>query len=57
MMRCLPQFTTVGLPTRGASENPQSFYLDGTAIFVLFSRWVDLFPDGQTIEGRGIPPD
>jgi hypothetical protein len=57
MMRCLPHVTTVGLPTRGASGNPQPFPLEGTGVVVTFSRWVDLLPDGQTFEGRGIPPD
>jgi carboxyl-terminal processing protease len=57
MMKCLPQVTTVGLPTRGASGNPQSYNLAGTGISVIFSRWVDLMPDGQTFEGKGILPD
>lgn len=57
MMKSLPHVTTVGLPTRGASGNPQPFPLEGTGIVVTFSRWVDLMPDGQTFEGRGIPPD
>jgi hypothetical protein len=57
MMKCLPQVTTVGLPTRGASGNPQSYNLTGTGVTVIFSRWVDLMPDGQTFEGKGISPD
>jgi hypothetical protein len=57
MMKCLPEVTTVGLPTRGASGNPQSYNLTGTGIKVIFSRWVDLMPDGQTFEGKGISPD
>jgi C-terminal processing protease CtpA/Prc len=47
----------VGLPTRGASGNPQSYALAGTGVTVIFSRWVDLMPDGQTFEGKGISPD
>jgi len=57
MMRSLPHATTAGMPTRGASGNPQPFPLEGTGIVVTFSRWVDLMPNGQTFEGRGIPPD
>jgi hypothetical protein len=57
MMKCLPQVTTVGLPTRGASGNPQPYALAGTGVTVVFSRWADLMPDGQTFEGKGISPD
>jgi Peptidase family S41/Tricorn protease C1 domain len=57
MMKCLPQVTTVGLPTRGASGNPQPYTLSGTGVTVVFSRWVDLMPDGQTFEEKGISPD
>lgn len=57
MMQCLPHVTTIGLPTRGASGNPQPWPLGRTGVAVYFSRWVDLLPDGQTFEGRGIPPD
>ncbi len=57
MMKCLPQGTTVGRPTRGASGNPMAFRWEGTGVAVMFSRWVDLLPDGQTFEGKGIPPD
>ena len=57
MMKCLPQVTTVGLPTRGASGNPKPFALARTGLTVYFSSWVDMLPDGQPIEGVGIPPD
>jgi hypothetical protein len=57
MMKCLPQVTTVGLPTRGASGNPKPFALSRTGVTVYFSRWVDMLPDGQPIEGVGIQPD
>jgi hypothetical protein len=56
MMRCLPQVTTVGLPTRGASGNPAPFELSATGLTVYFSRWVDLLPDGHNFEGVGISP-
>lgn len=57
MMKCLPHVMLVGLPTRGASGNPQPWPLSGTGVTVYFSRWVDLMPDGRTFEGAGIPPD
>jgi C-terminal processing protease CtpA/Prc len=57
MMKCLPHVTTVGLPTRGASGNPNPVELSGTGLAVWFSRWVDMLPDGSTFEGRGIAPD
>jgi RNA polymerase sigma-70 factor (ECF subfamily) len=56
MMRCLPHVTTVGLPTRGASGNPQPFELADMGIKIWFSRWVDMLPDGSTFEGAGITP-
>ncbi len=34
-----------------------AFRWEGTGVAVMFSRWVDLLPDGQTFEGKGIPPD
>jgi hypothetical protein len=57
MMKCLPQVTTVGERTRGASGNPGSFRLPGVDVTVWFSRWVDLMPDGSTFEGEGIAPE
>jgi C-terminal processing protease CtpA/Prc len=57
MMKSLPHVTSVGLPTRGASGNPQPWPLPGTGVIVYFSRWVDLMPDSRTFEGVGIPPD
>jgi len=57
MMKCLPNVTTVGLRTRGASGNPKPWPLPGTGVTVHFSRWVDLMPDSRPFEGVGIPPD
>jgi C-terminal processing protease CtpA/Prc len=57
MMRALPHVTTVGLPTRGASGNPQPVELAGGGVAVWFSRWVDLLPDGTPTEGVGIAPE
>jgi RNA polymerase sigma-70 factor (ECF subfamily) len=57
MMKCLPLVTTVGLPTRGASGNPQPVKLADLGLSVYFSRWVDMMPDGSGFEGIGIQPD
>ena len=37
MMKCLPQVTTVGLPTRGSSGNPKPFKLPGVPVTVIYS--------------------
>jgi C-terminal processing protease CtpA/Prc len=57
MMKALPQVTIVGLPTRGSSGNPSPFTLPGVPVMVMYSRWVDMQPDGTPVEGRGIPPE
>jgi hypothetical protein len=57
MMACLPRVTTVGLPTRGSSGNPKPFELPGVGVTVLYSRWVDMMPDGTPVEGRGVRPE
>jgi len=57
MLKCLPRVTTVGMPTRGSSGNPKPFTLPGVPVTVMYSRWVDMLPDGTPIEGRGIPPE
>lgn len=57
MLMSLPHVTTVGMPTRGASGNPGVIALGETGISVIYSRWVDLMPDGRTFEGTGIEPD
>jgi C-terminal processing protease CtpA/Prc len=57
MMQSLPNVTTVGLPTRGASGKPMPHEMQGTGLTVNFSTWVDLIPDGTTFEGVGIPPE
>jgi len=57
MMKCLPQVTTIGEHTRGASGNPKPFRVPGVDVTVWFSRWVDLMPDGSSFEGQGIIPD
>jgi carboxyl-terminal processing protease len=57
MMICLPNVTTVGMPTRGASGNPKTKPLGRSGLTVYYSSWVDMLPNGKTIEGVGIPPD
>ncbi len=57
MMKALPQVTTVGRRTRGASGNPKPVDLPELNLAVYFSRWVDMTPDGQTFEGTGLAPD
>lgn len=57
MMKCLPQVTTVGEATRGSSGNPAAFQLPGVDASVWYSRWVDMLPDGTSIEDVGIVPD
>ena len=56
MMKCLPNIITVGRPTRGSSGNPRPCTLPGVPVTVLYSRWVDMLPDGTPVEGRGVPP-
>ena len=52
----MPQATLVGQPTRGSSGNPRPFNLPGLDLTVWYSRWIDLLPDGTTVEGKGIAP-
>jgi len=55
MMRALPNVTTTGQPSRGASGNPAPFeLLPGVKVWA--SRWRSLLPDGECIEGKGIAP-
>jgi len=56
MLVCLPQVTSLGMPTRGSSGNPRPFKLPGLDVTVMYSRWVDMMPDGSPIEGRGVQP-
>ena len=57
MLVCLPNVISLGKPTRGSSGNPRPFKLPGLDITVMYSRWVDMMPDGSPIEGRGIQPN
>ena len=57
MLSALPNVTTVGRSTRGASGNPRPHRFGRTGVTVFSSRWIDLMPDGTPIEGRGIEPD
>ena len=57
MMQVLPHVTVLGMTTRGSSGNPQPVELPGLNARVYYSRWVDMLPDGDVFEGRGIAPD
>ena len=57
MLSALPNVTTVGRPTRGASGNPRPHRFGRTGVTIFSSRWIDLMPDGTPIEGRGVEPD
>ncbi|MFB3066675.1 MAG: S41 family peptidase [Planctomycetota bacterium] len=55
MMRTLPNVTLVGLPSRGASANPQPFeLLPGLQLWI--STWRNIDLDGNCTEGVGIKP-
>lgn len=56
MLAALPHCTLVGQPTAGASGNPAPIDLPN-GVTVMYSRWVDLLPDGAPLEGHGVPPD
>lgn len=56
MLRALPNVTTIGLPSRGASGNPAPFEVV-PGVKVWSSRWRSLTPDGTLVEGRGVPPE
>jgi Peptidase family S41 len=56
MMGALENVTTVGLPSRGATGNPQPFALfPGVTVRVPTQKGLTL--DGRMIEGNGVPPD
>ena len=57
MMKCLPHVVTLGRKTRGSTGNPQRCALPGVPVVVLYSRWVDMLPDGTPLESRGVPPE
>jgi Peptidase family S41/Tricorn protease C1 domain len=57
MMKCLPNVTTVGQPSRGASGNPLAIDLPRLDVTVYVPSWVDMMPDGSIFEGVGIKPD
>jgi C-terminal processing protease CtpA/Prc len=57
MMKCMPHVTTIGMPSRGASGNPNAIPLARTGLMVYYSSWVDMLPSGEVYEGVGIAPD
>ena len=50
-----PQVTTMGDLTGGSSANPRRIELE-CGITVNLPRWLDMDPDGNPIEGKGIKP-
>jgi|GEM_PF-1104019 len=56
MARALPNVTTVGVTSRGATSNPQPIQLTSD-IAVVTSRWQAALPDGTLIEHKGIAPE
>jgi C-terminal processing protease CtpA/Prc len=56
MMKALPHVTTVGVNTAGCSGNPGPLEVGKTGIVVYHSRWVDMLPDGTSLETKGVPP-
>lgn len=56
MLAAIPGVVLAGQPTAGASGNPAPVDLPN-GVTVIYSRWVDLLPDGTPLEGRGVPPD
>jgi hypothetical protein len=56
MLKARPRSKLIGLPTRGASGNPQPVQLPN-GLVVHYSTWVPLGLDGQPFEGKGIQPD
>lgn len=55
MLKACPNVTLVGLPTRGASGNPQPIALPN-GVRVHASTWVAMDAAGEVIEGVGIAP-
>ncbi len=56
MMRQVPGCRLIGQPTAGASGNPMPVDL-GNGVVLFVPSWVDLAPDGTSLEGHGVIPD
>ncbi|MFO0792185.1 MAG: S41 family peptidase [Pirellulales bacterium] len=56
MLKQVPGTLVVGGPTQGSSGNPKPHDL-GNGVIALIPSWKDMTPDGQELEGVGIPPD
>ncbi len=56
MLAQCPQVTSMGDRTGGSSANPRKLELD-CGITVNLPRWLDMAPDGEPIEHRGVLPD
>jgi C-terminal processing protease CtpA/Prc len=55
-MKQVPGTVVVGAASQGSSGNPKPHDL-GNGVTVLLPSWKDLTPDGQEMEGVGVPPD
>jgi C-terminal processing protease CtpA/Prc len=56
MMAECPQVTTMGAHTCGSSGNPRMLELP-VGVTVSLPRWIDLLPDGEPLDERGVQPD
>jgi len=56
MMAACPNVTTMGDHTRGSTGFPIPFKLEG-GIEIYIPQWIAYLPDGQVIDGPGVPPD
>ncbi len=55
MLSLAPGAVTRGAPTAGSSGNPTQLELQG-GVRVSLPRWLDLGPDGEPLERRGLAP-
>ena len=56
MMKQVPNTVLVGAPSQGSSGNPQPHDLEN-GVTIYLPSWRSMNPDGETFEGKGIPPD
>ncbi len=55
MLAAAPRVTTMGDRTAGSSGNPRRMNVSPN-VEIVYSRWLDLDPDGKAIDGAGIEP-
>ncbi len=56
MMKRVPEAVIVGAPSQGSSGNPRPHDL-GNGVTVFLPSWKSLTPEGEELEGVGVPPD